>query len=470
MVPEDLPAIIGGKYRPRSVVGIGATGTVYSVEHAVTGEILALKVMKAHLGASASAIARFRREARAAATIRSQHVVRIFDADVAPELGGAPYLVMDLVEGKDLEQISNGLPVNPEDLIEWFRQVALALDKAHAKGIIHRDLKPENLFLTRLDDGTPLIKILDFGIAKITADPPGTTLSGQVFGTPLYMAPEQARGDLGCIGPSTDLFALGQIAYRLLTGVPYRTAASLTQMLHEIVNEIPQAPSARGHSLGAGFDQWFLRACHHDPAQRFASAHSQVEALARALGFAAEADAAEATPVSPRSAPSSSPDSRRSAPDSNPSKVVSAHPVDLETIEGSAALNDSSITTLPVPKEPTETDFSYRKQRRAALLASALVGGVLLVIAVAWGRSYREPLATPSACPVVPGAAPAGETPSVPDSIRTPAAAEAPPAVTIAARAVEALPARPAPVRSIPQHVVVAHRSPADDDPLSDQK
>jgi serine/threonine-protein kinase len=447
MLPEDLPQIIAGKYRLRSVLGIGSTGTVYSVEHAVTGEILALKVMKAHLGASPNALARFKREARAAATIRSQHVVRIFDADVAPELGGAPYLVMDLVEGKDLEQVSNNRPVDPEQVIEWFRQVALALDKAHAKGIIHRDLKPENLFLTRLDDGTPLIKILDFGIAKIAAEPPGTTLSGQIFGTPLYMAPEQARGDLTRIGPATDLFALGQIAYRLLTGVAYRAGADLGPMLTAIINESPQAPSERGHALGGDFDQWFVRACDPDPAGRFASAHEQVEALARALGFPADADAAEPpTPVGP---------------------------IEVERKAADAAAGKTGLPTPRVLEASTELDFSHRRRLSAFLVAATmtatLVGGVLLTIAVARGRSPHGAIAPPPACPVEPAALVA-KAPATSDSVRAAASVEAPAAMMMATRAAEELTARPPPVRAIPQRVVLAHRSTADDDPLSDQK
>ncbi|HEY3594367.1 MAG TPA: serine/threonine-protein kinase, partial [Polyangiaceae bacterium] len=184
-----LPELIGGKYRPRDILGAGATGVVYSVEHAFTGELLALKVMTSHLGGSAEAIERFKREARTASRIRSQHVVRIFDADVAPELDGAPYLVMDLLEGVDLEQISGDRPVEPATVVEWLRQVAPPLDKAHRIGIVHRDLKPENLFLTHREDGSVLIKILDFGIAKLGTESTGSTKAGQLLGTPLYMAP-----------------------------------------------------------------------------------------------------------------------------------------------------------------------------------------------------------------------------------------------------------------------------------------
>jgi serine/threonine protein kinase len=464
----DLPQIIGGKYRPLSILGTGATGTIYSVEHTFTGELLALKVMKAHLGASADAIARFKREARAVSKIRSQHVVRIFDADVAPELGGVPYLVMDLLEGRDLEQESDNKPVSPEDVVEWFRQVALALDKAHRIGIVHRDLKPENLFLTRLDDGTPLVKILDFGIAKIAADSPGTTLSGQLFGTPLYMAPEQARGDPAQMGPATDLFALGQIAYRLLTGVAYRTAANLTEMLSEIIHERVVAPSARGHSFGADFDRWFLRACHADPASRFSSAHEQVEALAMALGLPAESEAV-ASPSSGRHEPISR-ESPIPQPDSNVITVSSLRAMSFEKGAEMGA-KGAGMPTLLAVEDRDENPFARKNGWRLALVGALVVVGIPFIV-MALYRERPPPAAIArqsSACPVESTLGSAAAEPSgawtavvVPQRVETLA--------TTAAHPGEAEGGRQAPVRAGPPRVVIARRSAADDDPLSDQK
>jgi serine/threonine-protein kinase len=288
MIPADLPDLIGGKYRPLGVIGVGAMGIVYSVEHTLTGEQLAVKVMTSHHGASREAIERFKREARASSKIKSEHVVRVIDADVAPELDRAPYLVMDLLEGTDLEKAAADQPVAPVYVVEWMRQIGRALDKAHRLGITHRDLKPENLFLTQREDGSPLIKILDFGIAKLTAESTGTTQSGQILGTPLYMSPEQARGDSGQIGPLSDLYALGLIAFKLLNGTPYWKATSVAGIIGQVLYEPMTPPSASGCKLGPEFDQWFLRACNRDPAQRFHSAFEQIESLAKALGFPAD--------------------------------------------------------------------------------------------------------------------------------------------------------------------------------------
>jgi eukaryotic-like serine/threonine-protein kinase len=480
VIPVGLPEMIGGKYRPRNVLGTGATGTVYSVEHSFTGELLALKVMRSHLGGSADAIARFKREARAVSKVRSQHVVRIFDADVAPELGGLPYLVMDLLEGIDLEQLSGDKAVAPESVVEWLRQVALALDKAHRIGVIHRDLKPENLFLTRQEDGSPLIKILDFGIAKIVAESPGTTQWGQLFGTPLYMAPEQARGDPTQVGPQSDLFAVGLIAYKLLTGTAYRTGTSLTGILNEILHEPLQAPSERGHAIGPDFDQWFLRACHADLAKRFGSADEQVEALASALGLPAGAEA-KAKSASSQSMHETH-DARTSQPDSSGNALISLRAAAAEKNAAGAGIGAGMLPSSL--SEKSDSGVERNRWRFAFFAVSALVALPLLVIVLSRGRSQpRDAVAAKSsACPIDSVAAPPTSTaPSTPPGspVAVPAAlALEQPGKATAAPVVPAAPAEREPIvrmqqppRAYPARTVVPrNRGPVDDDPLSDQQ
>jgi eukaryotic-like serine/threonine-protein kinase len=282
----DLPPQIGGRYRPIRLIGKGGMGTVYEVEHLHTGQRFALKVLTPQPGAS---IDRFKREARAASRIRSDHIVQVTDADVAPELGSAPYLVMELLEGSDLEGVTGKDPASPEDVIGWLRQVARALAKAHEAGIIHRDLKPENLFLTRREDGSPLVKILDFGIAKIVAEGSTLTQSGGILGTPAYMAPEQTDSRGPPVTKRADLYALGLIAFKLLTGRMYWRNGSLAQLLAQILAEPMPPASERGSTLGPAFDEWFRRACDRDPDKRFASAVEQVEALAVVFGLPEQA-------------------------------------------------------------------------------------------------------------------------------------------------------------------------------------
>ncbi|HVW27070.1 MAG TPA: serine/threonine-protein kinase [Polyangiaceae bacterium] len=278
----ELPPLVGGRYRPLRKLGEGSMGFVFEVEHAGTGDKLALKVMRTHGAPLPGVVDRFKREARTAARIKSEHVVRVIDADVSEELGGVLYIVMELLEGTDLDRACEGRQP-PALVVEWLRQVAHGLDKAHALGIVHRDLKPENLFLTRGDHGEPRVKILDFGIAKTHEDVPGTTQTGQLLGTPLFMSPEHARA-AGDIGPPADRYALGLVAYRLLAGIDYwlpssNVAGIITQILYDPM----EPPSARGLDFGKEFDLWFARACHRDPAQRFSTSLELVQELAQAL-------------------------------------------------------------------------------------------------------------------------------------------------------------------------------------------
>src|SRR4029077_3166917 len=127
------------------LIAKGGMGAVYEVEHARTGEHLALKLLLSSVGSSPEELERFKREARAAARIKSEHVVRVTDADVAPELGGAPFLVMELLEGEDLAARAGDRPQPPGAVLDWLRQLAAGLERAHAAGLVHRDLKPENL-------------------------------------------------------------------------------------------------------------------------------------------------------------------------------------------------------------------------------------------------------------------------------------------------------------------------------------
>ena len=291
--PPSLPAIIASRYVPVRLIAQGGMGAVYEVEHARTGEHLALKVLLSGVGASAEALGRFKREARASARIKSDHVVRVIDADVAPELGGAPFLVMELLEGRDLEREAAAERPAPGTVVDWLRQVAVAIDKAHRLGIVHRDLKPENLFLTNREDGTRIVKVLDFGIVKMTedgTDGSGATGSGQILGTPQYMAPEQVSSSAR-ITPAIDRYALGLVAYRLLSGESYYRG-DVMNILGQLLHEPLRRPSERHPDLGTAIDAWFARACHRSPEERFASAAEQVEALSAALGLPTMAIAA----------------------------------------------------------------------------------------------------------------------------------------------------------------------------------
>jgi serine/threonine-protein kinase len=477
-----LPELIGGKYRPLGIIGEGAMGIVYSVEHILTGEQLALKVMTSHHGATRDAIERFKREARASAKIKSEHVVRIIDADVAPELDRAPYLVMDLLEGTDLEKASADQPVNPPMVLEWLRQIARALEKAHRIGIVHRDLKPENLFLSYREDGRPLIKILDFGIAKIAAESTGTTQSGQILGTPLYMSPEQARGDPAHIGPSSDLYALGLIAYKLLVGTPYWNATSVAGIIGQVLYEAMEPPSSRGSPLGPEFDQWFLRACNRDASLRFGTAIEQVEMLARALNLPTTDAALDALRSNPGA--------------SNPGASGDAFGPGTQASPGAGSYGGETIAQSGHTLVSSSSSMGGRvsithPQRRKALLYAVFPLAILIVIGVVM-FSKKDPappstvLATPSpASPAIAStaAAPGPVVPASPSasadvpSTEGPGSAVKPGSVAAAMsplspgkRKEPVPPPRPTPARNAPTPGGAHGERGGTNDPLGDQK
>jgi serine/threonine-protein kinase len=282
-----VPSVIASRYRVLRELGRGGMGAVYLVEHLHTGEQFALKVLLAHCGASPELIERFKRESRAPARIKSDHVAKVIDADVAAELGGAPFLVMELLEGSNLEDHINASgPLSVDETLDILRQLAVALDRAHAIGIVHRDLKPENVFLHRRE-GHRVVKLLDFGISKLTDEGGGNirqaslTKTGAMMGTPLYMSPEQARGETK-IGPTTDVWALGLIAFRMLTTAIYWDAETIAVLMSQIV-AMPMRPASTRARVPPSFDRWFARSCDRDASQRFASVGEQVEALAAAF-------------------------------------------------------------------------------------------------------------------------------------------------------------------------------------------
>ncbi len=302
--PKPMPGCIGGKYRVVRPLARGGMGAVYEVEHAHTGERCALKVLGGVVAYDPVSIERFKLEARVSSRIKSEHIVRILDADLAPELGGRFFLVMELLDGETLAGIAGSDPQNPERVVAWMRDVARGLEGAHREGIVHRDLKPSNLFLTRRPDGSPVVKILDFGLAKMADVSQSRTVEGAIVGTPLYMAPEQADGGGRAISHYADIWAIGVMAFRFLRGRDYFEAATLSELLSMVLYAEIEPPSARGLDLGPAFDAWFARSCSREPSDRYPSIRAQTAALAQALGTevkgaVSESEKPPATPSRP---------------------------------------------------------------------------------------------------------------------------------------------------------------------------
>ncbi len=371
---EGVPAdtVIAQRYRVVRRLGAGGMGAVYLVQHVHTDERFALKVLLSAVIKDTNALERFRREARTPARIDSDHVVRVTDADVAPELKGAPFLVMEYLRGEDLDQYLTRMgALPPRDVVGFLRQIARALDKAHALGIVHRDLKPENIFITQREDGTAHVKILDFGIAKFTGGAAHdlvrhtATSPGEIFGTPLYMSPEQARAESASITRQTDIWALGLIAHRMLTNEEYWKAETLTGLIAQIVYEPMKPPSEQGTSLGPDYDAWFLECCARDPKARFESAGAAVLALARVLGQDAELRVPDAAP-SLRVIPSSVPSAR---------VVEGAEAADTKAL----SKTDLQLATTGLAPAKTETKTPVRTVIGVALALGVAIGAVLFL-------------------------------------------------------------------------------------------
>ena len=284
--PSDT--LVAGKYQLKGMIGRGGMGSVWEGRHVSLGTRVAVKFIEKEYAESPEARARFLNEARAAATISSKFAVQIFDHGVTDD--GRPYIVMELLEGEGLDRRLERLGRIPlQDVARAILQVCRALQRAHDGGIIHRDLKPENIFLQHShDDDEETAKVLDFGIAKIRSVD-GNTLSsstktGAVLGTPYYMSPEQARG-LRDIDHRTDLWSLGVIAFKCVTGVLPFDGQSLGDLLVKICTAPLPIPSQVLPGLPPAFDAWFARALDREPSNRFSSSLELADALAFAAGL-----------------------------------------------------------------------------------------------------------------------------------------------------------------------------------------
>ncbi len=275
--------VVAGRFRLNHKLGQGGMGSVWHATQLGLDAPCAIKFIEGDYAALPDMQVRFEREAKAAAALRSPHVVQIIDHSTWE---GIPFIVMELLLGEDLahrldQRRAEGRWLTPEETVAIIGQVCRALSKAHALGIIHRDLKPENIYLVR-DDDREIAKVLDFGIAKnITMEVGSTTKTGAMMGTPFYMSPEQAQGTRA-VDARSDLWSIAVIAYRCLTGeLPFESEA-LGDLLMKIMVAPPPIPSHVA-AVPPGFDAWFAKATSRDPAGRFQNAKELMDALTMAL-------------------------------------------------------------------------------------------------------------------------------------------------------------------------------------------
>jgi serine/threonine-protein kinase len=271
--------VLRGKYRIETVLGRGGMGTVALATHLGLGSRVAVKLLRAREDASATVAVRFAREARLAAQIMSEHVVRILDVDVTD--AGEPFFVMELLTGTDLGAVvarDGAQPVSRA--VDWTLQACEALGEAHARGIVHRDIKPANLFLHDKPDGSRIVKLLDFGISKLHApDELGVTDTATVVGSPLFMSPEQLLSTKS-VDHRTDLWSLGVTLYQLLTGALPFPAESTTALAAHIAASEPIALEQARPDLPAELAAAVMRCVRKSPAERPADVIELAQALA----------------------------------------------------------------------------------------------------------------------------------------------------------------------------------------------
>lgn len=282
LVSTLVGTIVDARYRVERVIGQGGMGVVVAARHLRLGHLVAIKFPLSMTSVRHESVERLLREARATMHIRSDHVAKIHDAGLHEDAG--PYLVMEYLVGRDLgTALAQDGPIPAKLAAEYILQVTEPLAEAHAKGIVHRDLKPSNLFLSQRVDGSPFVKVIDFGLAKTlrVEDQIALTRSGAMLGSPLFVAPEQMRG-AATVDARADIWALGASLYALLTGKPPFPGKNLLDV-HDRIKLGPPEIIAAIADIEPALEHVLLRCLRRDPAERYASVVDVAGALARAI-------------------------------------------------------------------------------------------------------------------------------------------------------------------------------------------
>jgi eukaryotic-like serine/threonine-protein kinase len=405
--------VLAGKFRIERVLGVGGMGMVVSAMHLHLDERVAIKFLLPEALGNAEAVARFGREARAAVKIRSEHVARV--TDVGALDSGAPYMVMELLRGQDLSELLRDHGPLPIALaVQYVLQGCEALAEAHAIGIVHRDLKPANLFLTSRADGSPCIKVLDFGISKVSVksgsgSDMGMTRTQSIMGSPLYMSPEQMASARD-VDQRADIWAVGTVLYELVTGrVPFE-AETMPQLCTLILHTDPPPPRSIRADIPEGLEQVILHCLRKDRNQRYAN----VAELA--------ADLAVFSPdAGPRSA-------------ERISRVLSSSGVSLPGLSSSNLTGRTAASSTGAAWGTTQTS----RGKRAVWLGMVGVGAAAVIGVVLWKATSQQPVAPPDVSAAAAVNRPPAEhdvaPPVLPVAVPTPPAAPPPPtAVTLPA-------------------------------------
>jgi serine/threonine-protein kinase len=476
--------VLANRYRLLSQLGSGGMGTVWRAEHVNLRSLVAVKLLSEAQPLDGESATRFMREARAAATLRSPHIVQVLDYGVDE---GRPFIAMELLEGEPLADVMERLGrLSPVDTAVIITQVCRAVARAHEASFVHRDLKPENLFVVRNDDEA-LIKVLDFGVAKAVvrhaAEATGVTRHGTVLGTPYYMSPEQLEC-LPTVDYRTDLWALAVITFECLLGrLPFE-GRSLPEIFRAVSAAAPPLPSALGE-VPPGFDAWFEKGTARAPAERFASAKDLAASLREvcqvgdnALRLRAtllrDADSAGAAQHPLHDANNAT--ERAFVPDGYSAGDASSAPKGnaVQRVAERVSTPDGQLDTVGGAQTLASPQHAARAARTSVRPAALVAAGAIALVGLGWAfapaRSARVGAAStmipanetppqavnasvnavlPSASPDTSAAASAGPAPS---EARAPAA-NAPAAGTAhgTERRAPAMPSRTEPKKTIPE-------------------
>lgn len=381
--------VLAGKYRVEKVLGAGGMGVVVQATHVVLNDRVALKFLLPAVAKHENTAARFLREAQAAVRIKSPHVARVIDVGTMEDTG-SPYMVMEYLEGKDLCAIveSEG-PLDTGLAALYTLQVCEALAAAHSAGVVHRDIKPANIFLTRSGDGSPVAKVLDFGISKVTNDMGVSSLTQtQVsMGSPLYMSPEQMRSARD-VDNRADIWSLGVVLYEMLTGTLPFVADSMPQLCALVLENTAPPMRIVRPDLPEDLEPIVAKCLEKDPAKRYQSVAELAMDLGPYAGDMGVASAARAMRILEGAGQS------RTVSHMEPPRpsMVSMNSRPSDTHATSTAFGATGVQEKP-------------KERRTPLyiaIAAVTVG----LIATVWGftRGGESAPATPAAQPPTPAA------------------------------------------------------------------
>jgi serine/threonine-protein kinase len=416
------PGTVVGEYRIERLLGHGGMGEVYGAHHPVIGKRVAIKVMNRACSVNPANVERFVQEAKAVNAIGHSNIVDIFSFGRTSD--GRCYFVMEWLQGESLRTTLGNGPVELRRTYEILDEVLRALEAAHAAGIVHRDLKPDNIFLVKSRDDHDRVKLLDFGIAKLAVDRTGArtsiTQTGMVVGTPTHMSPEQASG--GSVGPATDIYALGVVAFELATGKLPFTAESSVQLMAKHLDEPPPMPRSI-RPIGLPFERLILDMLSKRPTDR----PSATDVRKRLVSLReAPSDGAPSAADQQQTLPGARAVAAKVRAGTEPTEALPASASLIPVIVSAPSI--PALTPAPSASSGHGTSVSVSRMKWPVIGAiAALIVGAVIVFATAGDDSPTTP---PQATTPVTAPAPAPQpVPSVPEaepSAAAPASVAAP--------------------------------------------